>query len=56
MLSFVIRNGMTHNLAQVLLADLRTVLAGLARQRESTRDPRTESSFAHDGRPVSPSR
>jgi glutamate decarboxylase len=50
-LRFVIRNGMTHDLAQVLLAHLRTVLAGLSRQRESTRDPRTEASFAHDGRP-----
>lgn len=51
-LRFVIRNGMTHDLAQVLLADLRTVLARLSRQRESTRDPRTDASFAHDGRPV----
>jgi glutamate decarboxylase len=52
-LRFVIRNGMTHDLAQLLLADLRTVLAGLARQRESIRDPHTETSFAHDGRPAS---
>jgi glutamate decarboxylase len=50
-LRFVIRNGMTHDLAEVLLTDLRTVLAELSRQRESTRDPRTEASFAHDGRP-----
>ncbi len=53
-LRFVIRNGMTHDLAQLLLADLRTVLAGLARQRESIRDPHTEASFAHDGRPAGP--
>ena len=54
-LRFVIRNGMTHDLTQVLLADLRRVLAGLSRQRESTRDPRRETSFAHDGRPPAPS-
>ncbi|HET9256233.1 MAG TPA: glutamate decarboxylase [Pseudonocardiaceae bacterium] len=51
-LRFVIRNGMTHDLAQVLLADLRTVLTDLSHQRESTRDPRTAASFAHDGRPL----
>jgi glutamate decarboxylase len=51
-LRFVIRNGMTHDMAQVLLANLRTVLARLSRQRESIRDPRTDASFAHDGRPV----
>ncbi|MFN2496654.1 MAG: glutamate decarboxylase [Pseudonocardiaceae bacterium] len=50
-LRFVIRNGMTHDLAQVLLADLDRVLARLSRQRESTRDPYTDASFAHDGRP-----
>jgi hypothetical protein len=51
-LRFVIRNGMCHDLAQVLLADLGTVLARLSRQRESIRDPRLDASFAHDGRPV----
>lgn len=53
-LRFVIRNGMTHDLAHVLLADLRTVLTRLSRQRESIRDPRTDASFAHDGRPSGP--
>ncbi|HEY2763636.1 MAG TPA: glutamate decarboxylase [Pseudonocardiaceae bacterium] len=51
-LRFVIRNGMTHDLAQALLSDLRTVLARLSRQRESIRDAHTDSSFAHDGRPA----
>jgi glutamate decarboxylase len=50
-LRFVIRNGMTHDLAQTLQADLRTVLRRLAHQRKSTRDPHTDTSFAHDGRP-----
>jgi glutamate decarboxylase len=49
---FVIRNGMTHDLAEALLADLREVLSRLARQRESIRDPHTDASFAHDGRPA----
>jgi glutamate decarboxylase len=51
-LRFVIRNGMAHDLAQVLLAGLRAVLAGLSRQREFIRDARTDAAFAHDGRPV----
>jgi glutamate decarboxylase len=51
-LRFVIRNGMTHDLTQILLADLRTVLAALSRQKESIRDPRRDASFAHDGRPI----
>jgi glutamate decarboxylase len=53
-LRFVIRNGMTHDLAAVLLADLRTVLATLSRQQHSTRDPHRDASFAHDGRPLAP--
>ncbi len=51
-LRFVIRNGMTHDMAQALLADLRGVLARLSRQQESTRDSLADASFAHDGRPV----
>jgi hypothetical protein len=37
---------MACDLAQVLLADLRTVLARLSRHRKPTRDPRTDASFA----------
>jgi glutamate decarboxylase len=51
-LRFVIRNGMTHDLAAVLLADLRRVLERLSPQQHSTRDPYRDASFAHDGRPV----
>ncbi len=51
-LRFVVRNGVSHDLADALLADLRAVLARLSRQRESTRDPVADASFAHDGRPV----
>jgi hypothetical protein len=45
---------MTHALAEVLLADLRAVLTGLSRQRESARDPHLDASFAHDGRLAEP--
>jgi glutamate decarboxylase len=51
-LRFVIRNGMTHDLAAVLLADLRGVLETVSHQQHSTRDPYRDASFAHDGRPV----
>jgi glutamate decarboxylase len=51
-LRFVIRNGMTHDLAAVLLADLRRVLETVSHQQHSTRDPYRDASFAHDGRPV----
>ncbi len=40
-----------HDLAGPL-ADLGKVLAGLSRQQESTRNPRTDAFFGHYGRPV----
>ena len=49
-LRFVVRNGFTHSLAEDLLADLRTVLGRLSRQRESIRTADDDSSFAHTGR------
>ncbi|HEY2222848.1 glutamate decarboxylase [Actinomycetospora sp.] len=48
-LRFVIRNGFTHSLADQLLADLRRVLARLARQQQPMRDAQTDSSFSHTG-------
>jgi glutamate decarboxylase len=51
-LRFVVRHGVTQDLAQVLLADLRGVLARLSRLRESSRNPRLDASYAHDGRRV----
>ena len=50
-LRFVVRNGLTHSLADQLLADLRRVLARLDRQQRPMRDARTDSSFSHTGAP-----
>ena len=50
-LRFVVRNGLTHSLADQLLADLRRVLARLDRQVEPVHDARTDSSFSHTGAP-----
>jgi glutamate decarboxylase len=50
-LRFVVRNGLTHSLAEQLLADLRRVLARLDRQDQPTHDARTDSSFSHTGAP-----
>ncbi len=49
-LRFVVRNGFTHDLADLLLADLRRVLQRLDRQHESIRDAEHDSSFAHTGK------
>ncbi len=49
-LRFVVRNGFTHDLADLLLADLRRVLERLGRQQAPLRDARHDSSFAHTGR------
>ena len=46
-LRFVVRNGLTHSLAEQLLADLRRVLARLEQQEHPMRDARTDSSFSH---------
>ena len=51
-LRFVVRNGMTHSLAEQLLADLRTVLERLGRQGHPLRDARTDASFSHTGAPA----
>jgi glutamate decarboxylase len=50
-LRFVVRNGLTHSLADQLLADLRRVLARLDEQHRPMRDARTDSSFSHTGAP-----
>ncbi|HEY2195944.1 MAG TPA: glutamate decarboxylase [Actinomycetospora sp.] len=50
-LRFVVRNGLTHSLADQLLADLRRVLTRLDRQQHPMRDPRTDSAFSHTGAP-----
>ncbi|WP_211190938.1 glutamate decarboxylase [Actinomycetospora sp. TBRC 11914] len=49
-LRFVVRNGLTHSLADQLLADLQRVLARLDRQPGPMRDA-TDSSFSHTGAP-----
>jgi glutamate decarboxylase len=50
-LRFVVRNGLTHSLADQLLADLRRVLDRLDRQTQPMRDPVADSSFSHTGAP-----
>jgi glutamate decarboxylase len=50
-LRFVVRNGLTHSLADQLLDDLRRVLARLDQQPRPMRDARTDSSFSHTGAP-----
>jgi glutamate decarboxylase len=50
-LRFVVRNGLTHSLADQLLADLRRVLARLDRRTEPAHGARTDSSFSHTGQP-----
>ena len=49
-LRFVVRAGFTHDLAELLLADLHRVLHRLAEQKESIRDAERDSSFAHTGK------
>ena len=49
-LRFVVRAGFTHDLAELLLADLRRVVERLAEQKDSIRDAERDSSFAHTGK------
>ena len=53
-LRFVVRNGMTHSLADLLLDDVRRVLDRLGRQDRPQRDAAHDSSFSHTGAPVRP--
>ena len=46
-LRFVVRNGFSHDLADLLLEDLRRVLPRLGRQREPQRGPEDTTGFAH---------
>jgi glutamate decarboxylase len=46
-LRIVVRNGFTHDLADLLLADLERILPDLAKQDAPTHDPATSTAFHH---------